>query len=138
VISDALWRSQFGAREDIIGTRVRINAAMFTIAGVAPPRFRGAVIDSANDVWVPISTYRVSLPGFGDDNPLASRNTSFISIVGRLRDGASLPQAQAELRAIAARRAAQQVKDVDPSATLTPASAAAIDKDRRGGINRVA
>jgi predicted permease len=138
VISDSLWRSQFASRDDIIGTPVRINAAIYTIAGVAPPRFRGATIDSANDVWVPISTWAAALPGMGSDNPLASRGTVWISIVGRLRNGVSMEKAQGELRAIAARRAAQQVKDVDPSATLVRASDAAIDIDSRGGIRRVA
>ncbi|HJQ40301.1 MAG TPA: ABC transporter permease [Thermoanaerobaculia bacterium] len=138
VISDSLWRSQFGSRDDIIGTPVRINAASYTIAGVAPPRFRGATIDGTNDVWVPVSTWAAALPGMGTDNPLLSRATVWIMAVGRLRDGVSLEQAQAELRTIAARRAAQQVKDVDPSATLLRASDAAIDIDSRGGIRRVA
>ncbi len=138
VISDALWRSQFAAREDVIGTPVRINAATYTIVGVAEPRFRGASIDEAVNLWVPITTWAAALPGFGDENPLLSRRTQWISIVGRLRDGTSLEKAQADLRAIAARRAAQQLKEIDPSVTLMRASDAAIDLDRRGGIRRVA
>ena len=138
VISDGLWRSQFASRRDIAGTPVRINAEIYTIIGVAPPRFRGATIDSTNDVWVPVSTWAAALPGFGNENPLASRGSVWILAVGRLRENVSLEQAQAELRAIAARRAAQQVKNTDPSATLMRASDAAIDIDSRGGIRRVA
>ena len=137
VISNAVWRTQFAAREDIIGQPVRINAATYTVAGVAPPAFLGATIDSRTDVWVPISTLRDALPGF-DDDALTARNTSWINVVGRLRNGVSIEQAQAELRAIAARRAAQQVKDKDPSATLMSAPDAAINIGSRDGIRRVA
>lgn len=138
VISDALWRSQFASRDDVVGRPVRINAAIYTIIGVAPPRFRGATIDSANDVWVPLSTYHAALPGFGAEDPLASRRVSWIEVVGRLRDGVTIESAQAELRAIAARRAAAQVKFPDPSATLMRATDAAINAGSRGGIRRVA
>jgi len=137
VISDRLWRSQFASRADIIGQPVRINAATYTITAVAPPGFHGATLDAANDVWVPVSTFRAALPGF-DDNALHERRASWVGIIGRLRDGVSMAQAQQELRTIAARRAAQQVKDADPSVTLMLATDAAIDLDRQGGIRRVA
>jgi predicted permease len=138
VISDGLWRSQFASREDVVGMPVRINAAMYTIVGVAPARFRGPTIDSTNDVWVPLSTFRAALPGFGEDDPFHSRSSVWIQIVGRLRSGVTLDAAQAELRTIAARRAATEVTSQDSSATLMRATEAAIDIDSRGGIRRVA
>lgn len=138
VISHDFWRRQFGGREEIIGRGIRLNATQFTVVGVAPPLFQGASIDTATDVWLPSSSLQAAMPSISDPAPLTSREMSWTSMVGRLRDGVTLAQAQAELRGIAAARAAQQGEYPDPSATLVPASEAAIDMDSRVNVRRVA
>lgn len=138
VISEAMWKTRFGGRPDAVGSAMRINTTQFTIVGVMPARFRGASIDTRTDLWVPSTSVVAAWPGMADEETLTDRRTSWISIVGRLRDGVTLPQAQAELRAIAARRAAGQVKFTDPSATLLSATTAAIDIDRRVDVRRIA
>ena len=138
VISDALWRSHFAAAENTVGRTVLINGTPFTVIGVAPRAFRGATIDTRDAIWVPVSTVDAALQGMGGIKTLTDRRTSWVSIVGRLRDGVTLEQAQAELRTIAARRAKQQVGLIDPSATLFSATMAAIDLDRRIDARRAA
>lgn len=138
VISDALWRSQFASAKDVVGRTMHINSKPFTIIGVAGPEFRGVSLDTRDDIWVPVSTIDAAIAGMGGLDTLTDRQTSWIGITGRLRPGVTLEQAQSELRAIAARRAKQQVKLIDPSATLMPATDAAIDLDRRGDTRRAA
>src|SRR6185295_1786418 len=41
VISDAMWRREFGGRGDVIGQTLRLNGIEFTIVGVTPPSFAG-------------------------------------------------------------------------------------------------
>jgi putative ABC transport system permease protein len=60
VISDAFWRRAFGGSDDAIGRRITMEAAAFTIVGVAPPEFTGLNVDAV-DVWAPASNYSGSV-----------------------------------------------------------------------------
>ena len=52
VVSDALWRTRFGADPRIVGRSITLNDRAFTVVGVMPPEFRGLSFDT--DVWVPM------------------------------------------------------------------------------------
>ena len=55
VISERLWRRRFGADPGIVGRVVELNRHPFTIVGVVPAPFRGAMPALAFDVWAPAS-----------------------------------------------------------------------------------
>jgi putative ABC transport system permease protein len=101
VISDALWRSQFGAAGDVIGRVVTLNARRFTIIGVMPRGFHFPVSVPRADVWITnAQDARVDDPG---DRPMtAQRGAHFLNVIGRLRPSASIASAQAEFDVIAA------------------------------------
>src|ERR1700682_55002 len=99
VLSDDFWHAHFDGRADAVGASVRINGDVFTVIGIAPPRFHGVVIDVPTDVWIPSAMSETVMRGF--PNVLTNRELGWISTVGRLRSGVTLPQAQAEVRAIA-------------------------------------
>jgi putative ABC transport system permease protein len=90
IISDALWRSHFGATADIVGRRVVINAATFTVIGVASPAFRGTDRIRPVDVWLPVSAYAVlrHSPGLSAADPKVRLLDEIIVRVGG-RDGAA-------------------------------------------------
>src|SRR5262245_13652327 len=54
VLSDALWRSAFGADPGAVGKTVRLNDRPLTVIGVAPPSFHGTERFSWPDYWMPI------------------------------------------------------------------------------------
>ncbi len=56
VLSDAFWRSNLGAREDVLGTQLDVGSRSHTIVGILAPPFRGLGVQSA-DAWVPLATY---------------------------------------------------------------------------------
>ncbi len=56
VISDAFWRSQLGARENVLGTQLELGSRAFTVVGIVAPPFRGLNVQSV-DAWVPLATY---------------------------------------------------------------------------------
>ncbi len=56
VISDAFWRSHFGAREDVLGTQIDVGSRAHTIVGIIAPPFRGLDVQRA-DAWVPLATH---------------------------------------------------------------------------------
>jgi len=59
VISDALWRSSFGADEHILGRAIAIGTRRFTVIGIAARSFSGIDVDAV-DVWAPANTYEGS------------------------------------------------------------------------------
>ena len=87
VISEGLWQSHFGRDPNVVGRTLTLNGAMFQIVGVMPASFE---FPPEQDGWVPLSL-----------NPAAVRGDHRISAIGRLRAGATVEQAGAELRAIA-------------------------------------
>ncbi|HZM59476.1 MAG TPA: ABC transporter permease [Vicinamibacterales bacterium] len=99
VLSDGLWRTQFGADPKVVDTVVTINGHPFTIIGVAPRGFTGiAYADDAEQLWVPMAMQPVAMPrspGF------LATSQSWLKVVGRLREEATIAQANAEVRVIA-------------------------------------
>ncbi|HEX6808397.1 MAG TPA: ABC transporter permease [Gemmatimonadaceae bacterium] len=110
VISDRLWRSQFGARPDIVGHVVEINAIKRTIVGVMPADARWP-IDA--DLWVPL---RIS----SELDPDLQRRDNFIfEAIARLKPGATLASTGAEMATLAARVAAEH-PDIRGGVTTIP------------------
>src|SRR5262245_38511598 len=103
VISERLWRNQFGA-EPVIGKTISLNSYPYTIIGVAA-EFNGASREWRTDVWIPITMWRQVLPSAaqGSDSMLNGRGGFFGQHFGRLKPGVTIGQAQADLSTIAAR-----------------------------------
>jgi predicted permease len=100
VLSDRYWRDHFAATANVAGRSLVINGATFTIVGVAPAAFHGASGIYDADLWIPITQDPVLRPGAP---PLEGRNPPRgVQIIGRLRPGATLAAANAELTAVAA------------------------------------
>ena len=136
VISDGLWRSRFGAAPDISGKGVRVNGHPFTIVGVMPKDFFGASLEGLPEAWIPMSMAEQASPNWADS--LRRRELSWLDMVGRLRPGSTPAGTQAELDAIARRRAAAQPSDRrDPPARVLPASAALLDPADAPRVSRL-
>jgi predicted permease len=101
VISYRLWQERFGGDPKVIGRRMTIDGLPFVVVGVAPQRFNGTEHSEPRDVWVPISLAGTRLPGFV--NFLKSRDTWWLTSVGRLAPGVSIERANAALTTVAAR-----------------------------------
>jgi macrolide transport system ATP-binding/permease protein len=99
VLSWPTWKSDFGADPNIVGKSVRLNKHPYTIVGVTPEGFNGTEKFFQPDIFVPLSN-EASLGG-GDW--LEQRGAKRIFSIVRIKNGATLPQARAELDAIAAR-----------------------------------
>jgi putative ABC transport system permease protein len=101
VISYSLWQRRFGGAPDIVGSRLRGQLADFEIVGVMPPGFTfpvGAV--RPTEVWLP--------QVFRDDEQVRGNDFAYrLQVIGRLRDGTSLEQAQAQMNQITAQLAAE-------------------------------
>ncbi len=102
LLSDAVWRERFHADEEILGCAIDLNGAPYIVIGVMPPGF---AFPRANEmpgdfdfpreaqIWVPAAIPAVT-PRF---------TPSEMAIVGRLRPGVSIAQAQAAMDLFASR-----------------------------------
>ncbi len=94
VLSYGFWQSAFGGDRSIVGRTLTIKEQPFTIIGVTPRSFFGEALGRAPDVWAPL----MMEPSLDKGLPrLREVNMNWLSIMGRLRGGASPEQAQAEL-----------------------------------------
>jgi len=117
ILTDGLWRRQFGANPDIIGKPARLNGGNFTVIGILPPDFRLLFPDGANvkaDVQVYIT--------FLDDLEKRERDTGFLRMIGRLRRGVTVKQAQSEAETIATQLRGEAKEYAEQSLHLTVAS----------------
>jgi predicted permease len=97
VISHAFWTRRFGADPQVIGWQIKINSQPFTIVGVARPAFQGGESGLSYDMWVPVGTQPIVMPG---GNRLEVRGSRWMSVIARLSPGATAEQARAEFDSI--------------------------------------
>ncbi|MFN2397923.1 MAG: ABC transporter permease [Gemmatimonadaceae bacterium] len=102
VISHELWQRRFGGDRAIVGTSVRMNDQPFTIVGVAPEGFTGALRGVASDAWVPFRAPRLGLV----ESDLNNRGNRGLLITGRLGPGTTMARAQAQMDVVARQLAA--------------------------------
>lgn len=100
VISEALWERLWNRSPEAIGAKVTINGHPFTIIGVAGDRFRGAVLPTEVQLWIPFAFEPIFRPQAG---MLEARDFMWVRAIGRLRERETEASAQADLSAIAAR-----------------------------------
>lgn len=99
VVSDGFWRSRLGTREDVLGTVIHLNGTAFTVVGVAPPGFTGVLKGLPSELWIPMSAAGV---GYRWCDP-ASRDCTWLNLVGRLAPGATLASARTEMAGLSRR-----------------------------------
>jgi predicted permease len=98
VISEKLWRRSFAADPGIAGRSLRLNGETFTVVGVVPEGFRDTLAGLSVGVWIPIVTSTGPLAG-----ELQQRGHRDLLVLGRLRPGAKIAEASAQMQGLAAR-----------------------------------
>jgi len=90
VLSDVLWRRRYHGDPSIVGRSIILDHKHYVVLGVMPPSFHHP---ARSELWTPL----VVPPELA-----ASRTRTMLRVVARLRPGASVADAQAELATIAA------------------------------------
>jgi predicted permease len=95
VISYRYWQKRFGGSGAVIGKQINLNNVAFSIVGVAPPEFEGAMdIGSAMDVAIPMG-WETQVNG--DRSEFMGAGDWWLRLMGRLKPGATVEQARASL-----------------------------------------
>src|SRR5262245_12940253 len=99
VISHGMWQRRFGGDADIIGTTITLNGRSFNIIGVTPPGFTSTLPVYAPDAWVPMMMQSQLIPQGRE--MLTARSGRYLNMVGRLKQGVTIRQAEAEFSVLA-------------------------------------
>src|SRR5437762_2115920 len=124
MISERLWRRRFNSDPQLVGSQVSVNGNSYTVVGIMPAKLefplplfgvQGGTFAERADMWKPIAFTK------GD---LESRGSRGLGVVGRLKPGVTIAQAQAEANTVVANWYKQFPDNYEPStkfgATIYP------------------
>lgn len=98
VISYDFWQRRFAGAADVLGKTITLDTygrRDYTVVGIMPPGFQ---FPGKSEVWLPAGWNGI---------PRDRRGGHWLSVLGRLKSGVTLEQAQSEMNGIQARIAAQ-------------------------------
>jgi len=97
LLSDGLWRRNFGSAPDAVGRSITVNGASHLIVGVLPPAFTVAFIAGEPEMYLPYPLVPAYTQRSGE-----FANVRRVPTLARLKPGVSLDAASADLAAVAA------------------------------------
>jgi putative ABC transport system permease protein len=101
IMSHRIWSQYFGADHQIIGQQIRMNGEPYTVIGVAPAGMRDR---QPSQLWLPLSFKPEQI----------NHQAHWLLVMGRLKEGVTLGQANAEMKAIT-----QQLAEEFPQSNAT-------------------
>ena len=109
VLSHGYWTRRFGASPDVLGQTVLVNSHPMTVIGVTPRGFHGAYTGQSFDLMLPVMMKAEATPEW---NELERRRSLWLELIGRLKPGVRIDQAQASLTTLYQGILAEEVKEV--------------------------
>jgi putative ABC transport system permease protein len=88
VLSHGLWQRRFGGSPDVLGRTLTMSGAQYEVIGVMPPALQ---LPRTAEFWVPLAP---------DQQLREARQSFWLPVIGRLKPGVSIEQAQAEMSGI--------------------------------------
>ena len=116
VIGYSYWQKRFGGSSAVIGKQVLVDGKPATIIGVSPKGFRGTAFALDLDGYLPLG-----MAAAADPDMWTSRGDRRFNILGRLKPGLTLTQAQSSISLIV-NRLAQQYPATDKGITVSVVS----------------
>ena len=131
------WQTRFGGDPEVVGSTIELNGIPFTVVGVASPEYVGIESMLAIQIYIPTG----ALPALSPTatGALRSRTGSHFRVMGRLAEGASLPQVQEAVDVVAGQlRADFPEANGDQQLTLIGERAARPDPSAGGQFAQIA
>ena len=103
VIGFGLWRQLFAQSRDVLGRAIRVNGNEFQIVGVLPRSFFGLDVGDMPEIFMPLEAERKFRDYhliYGRQSPSLDSHATLLGIVGRLKPGVSVSQANAGLQVL--------------------------------------
>jgi predicted permease len=104
VIGYDYWRSRFSLDPEIVGKKILLNNAPYTVVGVTEPEFYGLEAGARIDVSVPLTTYSLINPGYAAKGSpydvLKAPFRNWLEVIGRLQPGVARERGTAALEPV--------------------------------------
>lgn len=91
VLGYGLWQRRFAGEPSVLGASITLNGRACTVVGIMPPNFD---FPFGAELWMPLAL---------TPQQMSQRDTRYLHVLGRLKPGFSVAQAQAEMLAVAER-----------------------------------
>src|SRR6266404_3726263 len=119
ILSQHYWKRRYGGDTSVIGRNIQLNANKVTIVGVMPDRVN---FPDAVDLWTPFTITPQTRTAGG----------RYLTVLGRLKPGVSVAQAQADMDVVASRtRAELPAWDANWGANVVPLGEQVVGNVRR-------
>lgn len=132
ILSEKLWETQFAADPNILGRTIRLDERPYTVVGVMPSQLQfpptGNAFSDAVELWTPLA--------LTEDEKQARRRDSNFNLIGRLKPGVPIEQAQADVESIAA-HIEQQHPDIYQGTIRITANAVGLADRMAQGVRRL-
>ena len=108
LLSHGFWVQRFASNPNAVGQTLRLNSQPYTIVGIMPPEFQ---FPETRDIWA---------PKIFSEEEQKLRGANHLIVIARLRPGATVQQAQAQMNAVSSRLAEEYPKaNAKSGATVT-------------------
>ncbi|HTQ97437.1 MAG TPA: ABC transporter permease [Candidatus Acidoferrum sp.] len=139
VLSYAYWKAQFASDPNILGRTIHLNNVPTTIIGVASPTFTNLAAGKSQDFFVPIHAVDTLNLSWLGEVPLTDSQDWWIVLVGRLKPGVTLEQAQSIASTFFYNQMLHGAKNMskpedNPSILLTPLNRGLIGRRQRYSV----
>ena len=121
MIGEGLWKRRFGADRTMVGKTVTLDGMPTTVVGIAPASL---LVITGGDIYVPLTI----------DAAKENRLNHVITVIGRLKRGVSLQQAQSEMNTISSRLGQQYPEIHDWGITLITLFDTLVSSDLKTGL----
>jgi putative ABC transport system permease protein len=126
VLTDTLWRSQFGSDPGVVGRDLQFDGELVRVVGVMPP---GPTFPREAELYLRAKHDVPEMPIAPEIDPRPVRDARYLVVLGRLRPGVALASARAEMELVATALAAEHPADNEGNG----ASVAPLFEELRGG-----
>jgi predicted permease len=97
VLSYNYWKTRFAGETGVVGQTLLVNGKPFTIVGVTPANFDSAIGGYRPGVFVPVTMVDVAIPWMAPRDNFNKHDSTWLTLVARLKPGVSIAQSQASL-----------------------------------------
>ncbi len=102
VLSHSYWQRRFGLDPSVVGRTLLIGDTAFAIVGVMGPEFFGETVSNTPDMWIPLKTQPLILPGrdYLNVRPNPAEKVMFLHVFGRLKPGVDMAAASSQVNVL--------------------------------------
>ena len=98
VLGYGFWQRHYGGDVSVVGRTIQVEGISFTVVGVAPAGFTGFALVMEPDITIPLAA--MPLVSGRSPSTLTTSASRSVRVIGRLKTGATIEQARAQLTAV--------------------------------------